>query len=233
MRELLGLVGLAPGVASLKPRSLAAGAQQRVSIARAIAAEPDLIVLDEPTSALTPLARVGIVRLLRDLQARLGTSYLFISHDLSTVEHLSHSVAVMYLGQVVEVGTREQIFAEPRHPYSRALLAAHLVPDPAHRRVDAAPEVALAGEIPSPVDCRRAATSPAAARWPRRPAGQPCSRSGGSPTVASSAARPSPHAMARRRWRPEGAAMRERHASNSRHVPPAAAVTVRPSARDD
>ncbi len=151
-RELLGLVGLAPGVASLKPRSLSAGAQQRVSIARAIAAEPDLIVLDEPTSALTPLARVGIVRLLRDLQARLGTSYLFISHDLSTVEHLSHSVAVMYLGQVVEVGTREQIFGAPRHPYSRALLAAHLVPDPAHRRVDIQPEVALAGEIPSPVD---------------------------------------------------------------------------------
>ena len=152
VRELLGLVGLAPEVASLKPRSLAAGAQQRVSIARAIAAEPDLIVLDEPTSALTPLARVGIVRLLRDLQARLGTSYLFISHDLSTVEHLSHRVAVMYLGQVVEVGTREQIFADPRHPYSRALLAAHLVPDPAFRRVDAGPVAALAGEIPSPVD---------------------------------------------------------------------------------
>jgi oligopeptide/dipeptide ABC transporter ATP-binding protein len=152
VQELLGLVGLAPGVARLKPRSLAAGAQQRVSIARAIAAEPDLIVLDEPTSALTPLARVGIVRLLRDLQARLGTSYLFISHDLSTVEHLSHSVAVMYLGQVVEVGPREQIFAEPRHPYSRALLAAHLVPDPTSRRVDSPPPAALTGEIPSPVD---------------------------------------------------------------------------------
>ncbi len=155
VRELLGLVGLGPDVASLKPRSLSAGAQQRVSIARAIAAEPDLIVLDEPTSALTPLARVGIVRLLRDLQARLGTSYLFISHDLSTVEHLSHSVAVMYLGQVVEVGTREQIFADPRHPYSRALLAAHLVPDPSARRVDAPPAAALAGEIPSPVDLPR------------------------------------------------------------------------------
>ncbi len=155
VRALLGLVGLAPEVAGLKPRSLAAGAQQRVSIARAIAAEPDLIVLDEPTSALTPLARVGIVRLLRDLQERLGTSYLFISHDLSTVEHLSHSVAVMYLGQVVEVGTREQIFADPRHPYSRALLSAHLVPDPSARRVDEPPAVALAGEIPSPVDLPR------------------------------------------------------------------------------
>ena len=150
--DLLGLVGLDPAVAALKPRSLSAGAQQRVSIARAIAADPALIVLDEPTSALTPLARVGIVRLLRDLQERLGMSFLFISHDLSTVEHLSHRVAVMYLGQVVEVGTRAQIFGAPRHPYSRALLGAHLVPDPARRRVDREPEAALAGEIPSPID---------------------------------------------------------------------------------
>jgi peptide/nickel transport system ATP-binding protein len=150
--ELLCLVGLDPAVEKLKPRALSAGAQQRVSIARAIAAEPALIVLDEPTSALTPLARVEIVKLLRDLQARLGTSYLFISHDLSTVEHLSHRVAVMYLGQVVETGTREQIFRSPRHPYARALLAAHLAPDPSRRRVDRAEGGTLAGEIPSPID---------------------------------------------------------------------------------
>ncbi|MCX7324984.1 MAG: ABC transporter ATP-binding protein [Hyphomicrobiales bacterium] len=153
--ELLGFVGLDPAVAKLKPRALSAGAQQRVSIARAIAAEPALIVLDEPTSALTPLARVEIVRLLRDLQARLGSSYLFISHDLSTVEHLSHNVAVMYLGQIVEIGTREQIFRSPRHPYAKALLAAHLAPDPSRRRVDRIEDAKLAGEIPSPIDLPR------------------------------------------------------------------------------
>ncbi|WP_158746590.1 ABC transporter ATP-binding protein [Acidisphaera sp. L21] len=150
--ELLQLVGLDPSTASLRARGLSAGAQQRVSIARAIAADPALIVLDEPTSALTPLARVGIVTLLRSLQREFGMSYLFISHDLNTVEQLSHRVAVMYLGQVVEVGTREQVFNAPLHPYSRALLAAHLAPDTTDRRIDRAPGAALAGEIPSPVD---------------------------------------------------------------------------------
>lgn len=150
--ELLTLVGLDPAVARLRPRGLSAGAQQRVGIARAIAANPALIVLDEPTSALTPLARVGIVTLLRDLQARLGMSYLFISHDLNTVEQLSHRVAVMYMGQIVELGTREQVFEAPRHPYARALLAAHLAPDPTSRRIDRAPGKGLSGEIPSPID---------------------------------------------------------------------------------
>jgi oligopeptide/dipeptide ABC transporter ATP-binding protein len=150
--ELLTLVGLDPATASLRPRGLSAGAQQRVGIARAIAADPALIVLDEPTSALAPMARVGIVALLRELQARLGMSYLFISHDLNTVEQLSHRVAVMYLGQIVELGTREQVFHAPRHPYAKALLAAHLAPDPTRRRVDSVQTAALAGEIPSPID---------------------------------------------------------------------------------
>ncbi|MEI5668394.1 ABC transporter ATP-binding protein [Bosea sp. CCNWLW174] len=150
--ELLRLVGLDPAIAALKPRSLSAGAQQRVGIARAIAPDPALIVLDEPTSALTPLARVEIVKLLRDLQERLGTSYLFISHDLNTVERLSHRVAVMYLGQIVEVGTREQVFDTPRHPYARALLSAHLAPNLSRRRVDNPPKAQLSGEIPSPID---------------------------------------------------------------------------------
>ena len=139
-------------MAKLRPRGLSAGAQQRVAIARAIAADPALIVLDEPTSALTPLARVEIVALLRELQARLGMSYLFISHDLNTVEQLSHRVAVMYLGQIVELGTREQVFQAPRHPYAKALLAAHLAPDPNDRRIDRAEQAGLAGEIPSPID---------------------------------------------------------------------------------
>jgi oligopeptide/dipeptide ABC transporter ATP-binding protein len=150
--ELLSLVGLPAHAAGLRPRGLSAGAQQRLSIARAIAADPALIVLDEPTSALTPVARVGVVKLLREIQARLGTSYLFISHDLNTVEQLSHRVAVMYLGQIVEYGSREQVFRAPRHPYARALLSAHLAPDPTRRRIDHVPEAALAGEIPSPVD---------------------------------------------------------------------------------
>ncbi|HKS61722.1 MAG TPA: ABC transporter ATP-binding protein [Xanthobacteraceae bacterium] len=153
--ELLRLVGLGPDVARAKPRALSAGSQQRVNIARAIAVEPELIVLDEPTSALTPLARIAIIRLLRDIQARLGVSYLFISHDLNTVEHMSHRVAVMYLGQIVEIGTREQIFRSPLHPYSKALLGAHLVADPSRRRVDRTDLQTLSGEIPSPIDLPR------------------------------------------------------------------------------
>jgi oligopeptide/dipeptide ABC transporter ATP-binding protein len=153
--ELLRLVGLGPEVARMKPRALSAGSQQRVNIARAIAVEPELIVLDEPTSALTPLARIAIIKLLRDLQARLGVSYLFISHDLNTVEHMSHRVAVMYLGQIVELGTREQVFGSPLHPYSKALLGAHLVADPSRRRVDRGDIQVLSGEIPSPIDLPR------------------------------------------------------------------------------
>jgi peptide/nickel transport system ATP-binding protein len=152
---LLETVGLPASLAGERPRALSAGAQQRVSIARAIAPEPSLIVLDEPTSTLTPLARVEIVRLLRRLQDTLGTSFLFISHDLDTVEHLSHRVAVMYLGQIVEIGTRQQVFGDPIHPYSKALLGAHLAPDPSRRRVDRAEPDALSGEIPSPVDLPR------------------------------------------------------------------------------
>lgn len=152
LAKLLRDVGLGREVAQMKPRTLSLGDQQRVNIARAIAVRPALIVLDEPTSALTPMARVGIIRLLRDLQARLHVSYLFISHDLATVEHLSHRVAVMYLGQIVELGTRAQVFNQPMHPYSRALLAAHLVADPSRRRVDRPQVEALAGESPSPID---------------------------------------------------------------------------------
>lgn len=150
--ELLELVGVPPGLADARPKALSAGLQQRLAIARALATEPELIVLDEPTSALAPAARAGVIRLLRDLQDRLGLSFLFISHDLNTVRHLCHRVAVMYLGQIVEIGAREQIFERPQHPYSRALLAAHLRPDPMDRRVDRSHGDALEGEIPSPID---------------------------------------------------------------------------------
>jgi peptide/nickel transport system ATP-binding protein len=151
---LLEQVGLPPTVAPLRPRQLSSGDQQRVGIARSLAPDPELVVLDEPTSMLPPLARVGVIALLRRLQEQRGLAFLFISHDLTTVEHLSHRVAVMYLGQVVELGTRAQVFGAPVHPYSRALLSAHLVPDPARRRVDRAQE-GLAGEIPSPIDLPR------------------------------------------------------------------------------
>jgi oligopeptide/dipeptide ABC transporter ATP-binding protein len=150
--ELLDLVGLDGAVAASRPRALSAGQQQRVGIARALACEPELIVLDEPTSALAPAARTAIILLLRALQQRLGIAYLFISHDLATVRHLSHRVAVMYLSQIVEQGDRDQIFNSPKHPYTRALLAAHLDTDPSHRRPDHPPAIRLEGEIPSPVD---------------------------------------------------------------------------------
>ena len=153
--ELLRLVGLEPDVAQRKAARAQRRSQQRVNIARAIAVEPELIVLDEPTSALTPLARIGIIRLLRDLQARLGVSYLFISHDLNTVEHMSHRVAVMYLGQIVELGTREQVFGSPLHPYSQGA-AWPRISSPTRRGGASTGRIqTLSGEIPSPIDLPR------------------------------------------------------------------------------
>jgi oligopeptide/dipeptide ABC transporter ATP-binding protein len=153
--ELTDLVGLDRAVLATRPRALSAGQQQRVGIARALAPGPELIVLDEPTSALAPAARAAAIRLLHGLQQRLGVAYLFISHDLATVRHLSRQVAVMYLSQIVEFGDRDQIFAAPRHPYTKALMAAHLDTDPAHRRPEHPPAFRLEGEIPSPIDLPR------------------------------------------------------------------------------
>jgi oligopeptide/dipeptide ABC transporter ATP-binding protein len=151
MRELLDLVGLEHSVIRALPREMSAGHQQRVSIARAIASDPDFIVLDEPTSALTPETTAEIIQLLIDLSNKLGIAYLFISHDLTTVKYICHRVVVMYLGQVVEIGTKEQVFETPRHPYARALLASHLFPDVSDRRVDREVRETLHGEIPSPI----------------------------------------------------------------------------------
>jgi oligopeptide/dipeptide ABC transporter ATP-binding protein len=148
----LKLVGLDEKLLERKPRGLGAGTLQRINIARALICEPEFIVLDEPTSMLAPLPRAGLIELLVRLQQELGISYLFISHDLTTVRYLCHRVAVMYLGQIVEEGTVEEVFATPRHPYSQALLSAHLFPDPSHRRVDHPVASALQGEIPSPID---------------------------------------------------------------------------------
>jgi oligopeptide/dipeptide ABC transporter ATP-binding protein len=151
MRELLDLVGLEHSVIRALPREMSAGHQQRVSIARAIASDPDFIVLDEPTSALTPETTAEIIQLLIDLSNKLGIAYLFISHDLTTVKYICHRVVVMYLGQVVEIGTKEQVFETPRHPYAQALLASHLFPDVSDRRVDREVRETLHGEIPSPI----------------------------------------------------------------------------------
>lgn len=161
--ELLAHVRLPSTVAHALPGTLSPGALQRASIARAIATSPDVIVLDEPTSVLPPEAEEEVIALLRELQRELGLAYVFISHDLSLVEELCDRVAVMYLGQVVEYGKADELFASPLHPYSQALLAAVLRPDP--RRARSAGK-RLEGEIPSPIDlpsgCYLASRCPAA-----------------------------------------------------------------------
>ncbi len=149
--ELLEMVGLDAALRRDQPRQLSAGQQQRVVVARAIATNPEFIVLDEPTSALSPETRVEIIQLLMELSRKLGFAYLFISHDLTTVKVICHRVIVMYLGQIVEVGDKDAVFTQPRHPYSKALLASHLFPDIADRRVDRPERITLEGEIPSPV----------------------------------------------------------------------------------
>lgn len=150
--ELLGQVGLPESALGIRPAGLSAGQQQRVCLARALATSPDFLVLDEPTSALPPAARVEMIGLLRRLQEQLQLSFILISHDLSTVRELCQDVAVMYLSQVVEVGSTTEVFSNPKHPYTRALLNSVLFPDPNDRRVDRADREDLSGEIPSPID---------------------------------------------------------------------------------
>jgi oligopeptide/dipeptide ABC transporter ATP-binding protein len=147
--EAIERVGLRRNMLDLYPAELSAGQQQRVGIARAMITRPELVVLDEPTSALDPTARAEIIELLMKIQAELGTSYLFISHDLSTVRFISHRVAVMYLGMIVEQGNAAEVFAEPCHPYSVGLLSSVLLP---HPHLSLPKSVSLKGEIPSPIN---------------------------------------------------------------------------------
>jgi len=146
--ELLERVGLSAAYANRYPHEFSGGQRQRVGIARALGPEPDFIVCDEPVSALDVSIQAQILNLLKDLQKDLGLSYLFIAHNLAVVEHFADTVAVMYLGKIVERATRDALYSRPMHPYTEALLAAAPRPDPSLE----AHHVPLTGEVPSPVN---------------------------------------------------------------------------------